>query len=541
MEIFVECVTTDSLVSLPPGVTKSASRLFTCEKKCPSCNVAGVKRILLAWLGNTDLNASAGDEKAGLGPIGLAITSRKFDQLVLLSNHAKAATSAYEKWVYRRRKVPVRIHYVSLSRPNNYEEIYRAAVRVIEDTTGPSSEKIELTFHLSPGTPAMTAIWIILAKTRFPANLIETSVQEGIRDTKIPFEIAAEFIPDLFRESDKALLAKTSAPVPVAPEFSAILHKSKQMRDLIDQAHRVAIRSVPVLIEGESGTGKELLARAIHSASPRRQREFIPVNCGAIPPELVESELFGHLKGSFTGAISDRSGFFGRADGGTLFLDEIGELPIAAQVKLLRVLQEGEITPVGSARPKKVDVRVISATNRDLMSAVRNGYFRDDLFFRLAVIALRVPPLRNREGDIGLLIDDTWKRLNDEASGLQIPIKELSTSARNLLLHYSWPGNIRELQNTLTRLAVMSKAKSVTKVEASMAILGDLSDRTEILNRSLGNGFSLSETIGEVARHYLMRALKQAEGNKSESARLLGMANYQTLKNWLAKYGVSEN
>lgn len=498
-----------------------------------------MKRILLAWLGNTDLNASAGNEKAGLGPIGLAITSRKFDQLVLLSNHPKAATTAYEKWIYGLRKVPAKIHYENLSRPNNYEEIYRAAVRVIEDTT--SSEKIELTFHLSPGTPAMTAIWIILANTRFPANLIETSIQEGIRDTKIPFEIAAEFIPDLFRESDKAILAKTSAPVPIAPEFSAILYKSKQMRDLIDQAHRVAIRSVPVLIEGESGTGKELLARAIHSASPRRQREFIPVNCGAIPPELVESELFGHLKGSFTGAISDRSGFFGRADGGTLFLDEVGELPIAAQVKLLRVLQEGEITPVGSARPKKVDVRVISATNRDLMSAVRNGYFRDDLFFRLAVIALRIPPLRNREGDIGLLIDDTWKRLNDEASGLQIPIKELSTSARNLLLHYSWPGNIRELQNTLTRLAVMSKAKSVTKIEASMAILGDLSDRTEILNRSLGNGFSLSETIGEVARHYLMRALKQAEGNKSESARLLGMANYQTLKNWLAKYGASEN
>lgn len=503
--------------------------------------VTDVKRILLAWLGNTDLNASSGDERAGLGPIGQAITFRKFDQLVLLSNHPKEVSSAYEKWAYSLKKIPVKIYFETLSRPNHYEEIYRAAVRVVENAVGQSSEKIELTFHLSPGTPAMTAIWIILAKTRFPAKLIETSVQEGIRDTQIPFEIAAEFIPDLLREPDRALRDRTAALPPTAPEFSVIRQKSRQMAVLIDQAQKVAVRNVPVLIEGESGTGKELLARAIHSASPRRNREFVPVNCGAIPPDLVESELFGHKKGSFTGAIADRSGFFGSADGGTLFLDEVGDLPPGAQVKLLRVLQEGEITPVGSARAKKIDVRIVSATNRNLLFEVQRGNFREDLFFRLAVIVLRIPALREREGDLGLLIDVLWQQQNDEADKLLIPKKELSTGARNALLRHSWPGNVRELQNTLTRLALTSNQKTVTKAEAAGAILGGFSSsREEILDRRFENGFSLSETLGEVASHYLERALKQTNGNKSASAKLLGMANYQTLKNWLRKYDIPD-
>ncbi|MBK9214630.1 MAG: sigma-54-dependent Fis family transcriptional regulator [Chloracidobacterium sp.] len=501
-----------------------------------------MKRILLAWLGNTDLKASSGNEKAELGPIGLAITSRAFDQIDLLSNHSKAATVAYVKWIHTLRKISVRIHYENLSRPNNYEEIYRAALRVVDDTIRESSEKIELTFHLSPGTPAMTAIWIILAKTRFPAHLIETSLQEGIRDTKIPFEIAAEFIPDLLRDPDRALQERTAAPPPSAPEFSVILHKSGQMTALIDQAQKVAVRGVPVLIEGESGTGKELLARAIHGASPRHNSEFVAVNCGAIPSELVESELFGHKKGSFTGAIADRVGFFGRADGGTLFLDEVGDLPLGAQVKLLRVLQEGEITPVGSARAKKVDVRIVSATNRNLLSEVQRGTFREDLFFRLAVIVLRIPALREREGDVGLLIDALWKQQNEEADSLLIPKKELSTGARNVLLRHSWPGNVRELQNTLTRLAVTSSRKIVTKAEAGGALLGSFSnERQEILDRRFEPGFSLSETIGEVASHYLERALKEAGGNKSAASKLLGMANYQTLKNWLRKYNIPES
>ncbi len=185
------------------------------------------------------------------------------------------------------------------------------------------------------------------------------------------------------------------------------------MARLLTRARHVAARAVPVLVEGETGTGKELLARAIHAASPRRGRPFIAVNCGAIPSELVESSLFGHAKGAFTGAIAERPGVFEAAHSGTLFLDELGELPLAAQVKLLRTFQEGEVTRVGETAARKVDVRIIAATHRDLLAEVTAGRFREDLFFRLAVAVLRLPPLRDRKGDLGLLIDhmfaQTWR------------------------------------------------------------------------------------------------------------------------------------
>lgn len=247
-----------------------------------------MKKILLAWLGTTDLNASVGDEKAGLGPIGLAITARKFDQIVLLSNHPKESVSAYEKWLHALRKVAVKIHSEELSRPNDYEEIYRAAFRVVENTIRESKEKIELTFHLSPGTPAMAAIWIILAKTRFSANLIETSVQEGIRDTKIPFEIAAEFVPDLLREPDRALQDRTAALAPPSSEFSAILHQSRQMAALLDQAQKVAMPDRSATKSSRICRG--LLVRRCASRlklMPRLNREFQTTWC-VLSPRTVE-------------------------------------------------------------------------------------------------------------------------------------------------------------------------------------------------------------------------------------------------------------
>ena len=187
---------------------------------------------------------------------------------------------------------------------------------------------LDLTFHLSPGTPAMAAVWIILAKTRFPATLIESSKEHGSRIASVPFDISADFIPDLLRGPDQRLENLSGGPAPEAPEFSDIIHRSQVMKRLITKAQKIAPRSIPVVIEGESGTGKELLARAIRRASPRRDKPFIAVNCGAIPSELLESELFGHEKGAFTGADSQRIGYFEAARRGTIFLDEVGELPL---------------------------------------------------------------------------------------------------------------------------------------------------------------------------------------------------------------------
>ena len=313
------------------------------------------------------------------------------------------------------------------------------------------------------------------------------------------------------------------------------------MHRAILRARRVAPRSVPVLIEGETGTGKELMARAIHRASPRRERPFVTVNCGALPPELVESELFGHEKGAFTGADRLRKGYFEAADGGTLFLDEIGELPAPAQVKLLRILQEGKVVRVGATRPIGVDVRVIAATNRTLTQEVAENRFREDLYYRLAVAVLKLPPLRDRTGDLGLLIDRLLDQINEESAhepGYRD--KKLSASARNILLRHSWPGNVRELLNTLRRAAIWSDGETIEAEDVREAILpAPRRQGEEILDRALGEGFSLPDLLANVARHYLARAMEEAAGNKSRAADLVGLASYQTLTNWLSKYGVS--
>src|SRR5205823_401564 len=223
-----------------------------------------------------------------------------------------------------------------LSSSRSLAEVYEAAGRACDKAINGHRNDTALAFHLSPGTPAMAAVWIILAKTRFPAELIESSREHGVRTASVPFDMSAEFIPDLLRQQDERLREKSAGEPPPAPEFADIIHRSRVMGRLVQRARRVAVRNVPVLLEGESGTGKEMLARAIHRASPRRDKPFVAVNCGAMPAELVESELFGHEKGAFTDAKQPRKGYFEAADGGTLFLDELAELPGPAQVKLLR-------------------------------------------------------------------------------------------------------------------------------------------------------------------------------------------------------------
>ena len=270
---------------------------------------------------------------------------------------------------------------------------------------------------------------------------------------------------------------------------------------------------------------------------------FIAVNCGAMPPDLVESELFGHEKGAFTGADRRRKGYFEAADAGTLFLDEIGELPAPAQVKLLRVLQDGKVDRIGATRPVQVDVRVVAATNRTLTHEVARDRFREDLFYRLAVAVLKLPPLRERPGDLGLLVDRLLEQVNEEsASEPDYKKKQLSPAARNILLQHSWPGNVRELLNTLRRAAIWSGATTLEAADLRDALLPAPQDQgpDKVLDRALGDGFSLPGLLGDVARHYLARAMKESGGNKTRAARLVGLSSYQTLTNWLSKYGVKQ-
>lgn len=489
-----------------------------------------MKKILISWIGRTDLNAVSDSATIGLGPIAQAVQSLTFDRLVLLSDHSQKEVKGYLAWLTRLLRVSVEVLPVKLTNPTHFSDIYHQALAAIETTKKSAGSNLELTYHLSPGTPAMAAVWILLAKTIHPATLIQSSREQGVVVADVPFDISAELIP----AADTQLGKLIAALPPNAPEFDDIIHRSPQMQRLIVRARLAACRSVPVLIEGESGTGKELLARAIHRASTRADKPFIAVNCGAIPAELVESEFFGHRKGSFTGAVADRKGYFEAANNGTLFLDEIGELPLSAQVKILRVLQESELTRVGDAKPVKVDVRIVAATNRSLIEEVAAGRFRADLFYRLAVAVLNIPPLRERQGDIGLLLDHFLEGEVGEGAH-----KKVSPSARNLLLSHPWPGNVRELLNTLRRVSVWTTGETIQADDIREALFPvALQPADQVLGRSIAEGFSLPEVMAEVARHYLNRAMSESSGNKSKAAQMLDLPNYQTLSNWLKKYGV---
>ena len=500
--------------------------------------------LLISWIGRADLRAAddGSNDADGPGPIAQALGKGCYDRAVLISDYPKADITPFLEWLRQRALAKVTARYEPLSGPTQFGEIYEAAVRVLNQSLEHHGQDARLTFHLSPGTPAMAAVWIILAKTRFPAELIESSPKHGVQTASVPFDISAEFLPDLLRGPDERLRNLTAGLPPAAPEFADIIHRSDVMARVIARARRVAPRSVPVLIEGESGTGKELFARAIHRASPRRDGPFQAVNCGAIPAELVESELFGHEKGAFTGADRRKTGHFEAATGGTLFLDEVGELPLRAQVKLLRTLQEGTVLRVGATRPVTVDVRIIAATNRTLTEEIAEGRFREDLFYRLAVAGLHLPPLRERPGDLNLLLDRLLEQVNEEhARQPGFEHKSFSVSARNVVHTHSWPGNVRELVNTLHRLAIWTPGPEVVAEDVREALLPPIGARADrILDRSMDKGLSLPDLLAEVARHYLERALDATGGNKTRAARLVGLPSYQTLTNWLKRYGVEE-
>jgi two-component system response regulator AtoC len=291
------------------------------------------------------------------------------------------------------------------------------------------------------------------------------------------------------------------------------------MQAVFRLAEKVALYNSTVLITGESGTGKELIARGIHAKGDRSAKEMIPVNCGGIPESLLESELFGYKKGAFTGADKDKKGLFTAADGGTIFLDEIGELPLSLQVKLLRVLQESEIRPVGDAATRKIDVRVIAATARDLESAVSEGKFREDLYYRLNVVQVRVPSLREWPEDIPLLCRHFINLFNEKFGK---DIKGLSPSALSTLQRHSWPGNVRELENVIERAVVLAD-EPVLLPEHFPKNFGQAKSGTGM--EAAFEGYSLKAAQRHIERHLIVKALEETGGNRTQAAKLLEISH----------------
>jgi transcriptional regulator with PAS, ATPase and Fis domain len=311
--------------------------------------------------------------------------------------------------------------------------------------------------------------------------------------------------------------------------FAGIVGQSKQMQDLFTLLRSLAETDVTAIIHGETGTGKELIARAIHYNSPRRTRRFLAVNCGALAETLLESELFGHEKGAFTGATTQRKGIFEIADGGTLFLDEIGEMALSTQVKLLRVLQDGEFQRVGATDTIKVDVRVVVATNKNLNEQVNEGCFRADLYYRLNVLPLRIPPLRERLEDIPLLvshfIDKHNAKLNKQVSGV-------TSEASALLMAYHWPGNVRELENVIQRMLVIATKDTLDVADLPAEIRGAAAP---------GKAMDLKEIARETAGHaessIILDALARSGGNVTHAAKALGISR-ATLQNKMKAYNL---
>ncbi len=313
--------------------------------------------------------------------------------------------------------------------------------------------------------------------------------------------------------------------------FGRLLGRSQAMMDLRELIAKVARSQAPVHICGESGTGKELVAQLIHESGPRQDASFVPVNCGAIPTELMESEFFGHKRGSFTGAVTDKTGMISAADGGTLFLDEVADLPLHMQVKLLRVIQEKTVRPVGETREAPVDVRILSATHKNLAALVAEGAFREDLFYRVNVIEVRVPALRERPEDVPELTASIVQRL---AERLQIEPPTMAPQALERLRKYSFPGNVRELENILERALALSSGGTVTAEDLQ---LREAPVATATKETGAGVPGALGDQLEDIERDAIVKALEQTRYNKTAAAKVLGMS-FRALRYRIKKLGI---
>ena len=499
-----------------------------------------MKRILISWIGQNDLNACTNKEhkNAELGPLMGTCQELSFSKGYFLYNYEKKKVKPYLAWLDNELPFDYKAHAIKLSSPIAFGEIYPAVDNVLKQIVS-ENPGAQLSILLSPGTPAMQAVSILLGKTKYSVDFIQSSLEQGVQEITLPFDITAEFIPSLQKQQDEQLKSLSSVTVPDTAEFNNIITKDKAMLKLKKLASILAQRDVPVLIYGESGTGKELFARAIHNSSPRKTKPFVAVNCGAIPPDLIDSILFGHKKGAFSGAIKDTNGYFQEADGGTLFLDEFGELPKSAQVRLLRVLQENTVKPVGATKEETIDIRIIAATNKNLNSEIAKGNFREDLFYRVAVGVLNLPPLRERVGDLGILSQHLLDEVNKKASTQTgYKDKNISIKAKNLILKQSWPGNVRELYSTLLRASLWSTSSQITDKDLQDALFEQVQSDNNILSKPFDEHFKIQDVIDELRLYYVNRALTDTNNSITKAAKLLGLSNYQTLSQWIEKYNI---
>ncbi|MFQ5723837.1 MAG: sigma-54-dependent transcriptional regulator [Terriglobia bacterium] len=406
---------------------------------------------------------------------------------------------------------------------------------VVSDITLPDANGVELLEYARQVSP--DSVFVLMTGKEQPQELIIQALNLGADRYIVKSDRTVEEVEWVVRRAEEYLQTRRERDLyrRVAREVARdnIVGQSRALRSVLETVQAVAPTNSTILITGESGTGKELVARRIHELSPRYDRPFVFINCGAFPETLLESELFGYVKGAFTGATQNKQGLFQAADGGTLFLDEIAEMSLAMQVKLLRALQDRTVRPLGSTNEQRVDVRVIAATNRDLRQLVTEKTFREDLYYRISVIPLRVPPLRERTDDIPVLTLHFLQRYSEQMSK---PVRGIAPDALRALQEYPWPGNVRELENAMERAVALEMGGEIS-----------LRDLPEHISRVAApipgdsllpdEGIDLEKHIQEQEKAYLRAALERARGVRTKAADLLGMS-YRSFRHYAKKYKV---
>lgn len=496
------------------------------------------------------------------GPVLTLLTERSFHAIHIFTNPGSLPNAQRLQKEISRRKgdVRTRIHNIDIPDPTDYEALFlnmSARCREILEEYGDRQPACFIA--TASGTPQMQTVWFLMAQSGIvPATLLKITPPRFLRPQQkavseirlslatfpqitppspVTLDIAATCLRKEKLEAERDALIR---------EFSGLqmIGRSPALTRVMDTVKAVALYDSAVLIQGETGTGKELVARAIHFNSPRKEEPLIVVNCAAIPETLVESELFGHQKGAFTGATQQKKGKFELADGGTIFLDEIGDMPLPAQAKILRVLQDKAITRVGGEKTIRADVRIIAATNRNLTLCITDGKFREDLYYRLKVIDIPMPALRERTEDITLLTEYFLDRHNARYRQQ----KQFSREAMKLILSYAWPGNIRELENAIERAFVLSKGSVIKEddlppeITLPIALLPKLSGNTDRANTTAitipPEGIDLDAHLHDLEKVHYEEAIRMKDGNREAAARLLNIKPHTFRKRAKGKFGL---
>ncbi|WP_268408535.1 sigma-54 interaction domain-containing protein [Alteromonas sp. a30] len=462
-----------------------------------------------------------------------------FDKIVILSNKDEAKWDSFERFLKKRMAMisrpseDIKIHLAQIQSPIDYQSI---SIETEKWITKLSEESDTLSINLTSGTPAMTTLSVLHGKGKSNTRFLQSSPKSVIEEVEIPIDFGQEYV----KSASKNIAHSATSLPKIQHAFSAITVSSKAMCEVVEKAKRIAASEVPALILGETGTGKELMANAIHKGSLRGSKPIRVVNCGALAENLVDSTLFGHKKGAFTGADKDYTGLFEQANHGTLFLDEVGELKPDIQVKLLRALQQGEITRLGDTKTINVDVRVIVATHQDLTALIEQGDFREDLFYRLAVGIIDIPPLRERLDDIPLIVEQLTDQINE--SGSKHPeylSKKVSENGIKFILAQPWLGNIRELWSTLNRAFLWTDSKLVGEKELSEAIINRrIGERNNEVTLSYNDAVDIVQLTEKYQKNYVEAALKASGNVKRHATQMLGLKDHQTLTNWMKRLGI---